>query len=231
MTFKRVLIANRGEIAIRIARAASSLGIDSVAVFTAADSLSLHTKLAGSAREIAGDPVRGYLDIDAVIAAAKASGSDCVHPGYGFLSENAKFAERCKAEGLRFIGPSPASLKLFGEKVEARAFAEKQGVPVVPGASKLASAAEARSAAKSIGYPVMLKASAGGGGRGMRVVSRSEELAEAIASAQREALSAFGSDQLLIEKLVAKPRHIEVQVFGDTHGNVVSLFERECTRR
>src|SRR5690349_20644947 len=153
--FKRVLIANRGEIAIRIARAASSMGIDSVAVFTQPDSLSLHTKLAGAAREIGagGDPVRGYLDIDAVIAAAKASGADCVHPGYGFLSENAKFAERCQAEGLRFIGPAPASLKLFGDKVEARAFAEKHGVPVVPGASKLASAAEAKSAAKSIGYP------------------------------------------------------------------------------
>ena len=136
--FKRVLIANRGEIAIRIARAASSLGVDSVAVFTAADSLSLHTRLAGSAREIGagGDPVRGYLDIDAVIAAAKQSGSDCVHPGYGFLSENATFAQRCQAEGLRFIGPAAATLKLFGDKVAARAFAQAQGIPVVPGARR-----------------------------------------------------------------------------------------------
>src|SRR5882757_8050407 len=169
--FKRVLIANRGEIAIRIARAASSLGIDSVAVFTAADSLSLHTRLAGAAREIGApgaDPVRGYLNIDAVIAAAKESGSDCVHPGYGFLSENATFAQRCQDQGLRFIGPSAASLKLFGDKVEARAFAQAQDIPVVPGAPKLASSTEAKTLAKSIGYPVMLKASAGGGGRGMR---------------------------------------------------------------
>ena len=149
--FKRVLIANRGEIAIRIARAASSLGVDSVAVFTAADSLSLHTKLAGAARELGapgGDPVRGYLDIDAIVAAAKASGSDCVHPGYGFLSENAGFAQRCQAEGLRFIGPAPATLKLFGDKVEARAFAQAQGIPVVPGApAALASGAEAKALA------------------------------------------------------------------------------------
>ena len=227
--FKRVLIANRGEIAIRIARAASSLGIDSVAVFTQADALSLHTKLAGSAREIGGDPVRGYLDIDAVIAAAKASGADCVHPGYGFLSENAKFAELCRTEGLRFIGPSPASLKLFGDKVEARAFAEKHGVPVVPGASKLASAAEARSAAQSIGYPVMLKASAGGGGRGMRVVAMPEEMDDAFARCQGEAEAAFGDRALFLEKIVPRPRHIEVQVLGDGKGNVVHLFERDCS--
>jgi|FEC22Drversion2_1045045.scaffolds.fasta_scaffold00953_10 acetyl/propionyl-CoA carboxylase alpha subunit/acetyl-CoA carboxylase carboxyltransferase component len=231
MMFKRVLIANRGEIAIRIARAASSLGMDSVAVFTSADSLSLHTKLAGTAREIGagGDPVRGYLDIDAIIAAAKASNADCVHPGYGFLSENARFAERCKAEGLRFIGPSSASLKLFGDKVEARAFAEKQGVPVVPGASKLASAAEARNAAKSIGYPVMLKASAGGGGRGMRVVTKPEEMDEAFARCQGEAEAAFGDRALFLEKIVPRPRHIEVQVLGDGKGNVVHFFERDCS--
>ena len=148
--FKRVLIANRGEIAIRIARAAASLGIESVAVFTPADSQSLHTKLADKAREIGknvADPLRAYLDIEAVIAAAKESGADCVHPGYGFLSENASFAERCRAEGLRFIGPSPAALALFGDKVEARAFAEKQGIPVVPGApGALASSADAKAA-------------------------------------------------------------------------------------
>jgi acetyl/propionyl-CoA carboxylase alpha subunit len=171
--FKRVLIANRGEIAIRIARAAASLGVDSVAVFTPADAQSLHTRLADTAREIGkagADPLRAYLDIDAVIAAAKERGADCVHPGYGFLSENAAFAERCRAEGLRFIGPSPAALALFGDKVAARGFAEKQGIPVVPGAPALASSAEAKAMAEKIGYPVMLKASAGGGGRGMRVV-------------------------------------------------------------
>ncbi|MPZ30597.1 MAG: ATP-grasp domain-containing protein [Rhodospirillales bacterium] len=226
---KRVLIANRGEIAIRIARAAASLGVDSVAIFTRPDSLSLHTKLAGAAREIGGDAVRGYLDIEAVIAAAKASGSDCVHPGYGFLSENTLFAERCRAEGLRFIGPSPASLKLFGDKVEARAFAQAQGIPVIPGAPKLASSDEARANAKSIGYPVMLKAAAGGGGRGMRAVARPEEMDEAFARCQGEAEAAFGDRALFLEKIVPRPRHIEVQVLGDGQGNVVHLFERDCS--
>ncbi len=227
--FKRVLIANRGEIAIRIARAAASLGVDAVAIFTRADAMSLHTKLAGSAREIGGDAVRGYLDVEAVIAAAKASGSDCVHPGYGFLSENTLFAERCKAEGLRFIGPSPASLKLFGDKVAARDFAQAQGVPVIPGAPKLASSDDAKAKAKSIGYPVMLKASAGGGGRGMRAVTRPEEMDEAFARCQGEAEAAFGDRALFLEKIVPRPRHIEVQVLGDSQGNVVHLFERDCS--
>lgn len=227
--FKRVLIANRGEIAIRIARAAASLGVDSVAIFTRADSLSLHTKLAGSAREISGDAVRGYLGVEAVIAAAKASGSDCVHPGYGFLSENTLFAERCKAEGLRFIGPSPASLKLFGDKVAARDFAQAQGIPVIPGAPKLASSDEAKAKAKAIGYPVMLKASAGGGGRGMRAVTRPEEMDEAFVRCQSEAEAAFGDRALFLEKIVPRPRHIEVQVLGDGQGNVVHLFERDCS--
>ncbi len=231
--FKRVLIANRGEIAIRIARAASSLGVDSVAVFTAADSLSLHTRLAGTAREIGaagGDPVRGYLDIDAVVAAAKASGSDCVHPGYGFLSENAGFAQHCQAEGLRFVGPTAATLALFGDKVQARAFAQAQGIPVVPGApAALASSDAAKALAKSIGYPVMLKASAGGGGRGMRIVTRPEEMDEAFARCQGEAEAAFGDRALFLEKIVPRPRHIEVQVLGDGQGNVVHLFERDCS--
>lgn len=227
--FKRVLIANRGEIAIRIARAAASLGVESVAVFTRADAMSLHTKLAGSAREIAGDAVRGYLDIEAIIAAAKAGGCDCVHPGYGFLSENTLFAERCKAEGLRFIGPSPKSLKLFGDKVEARAFAEAQGVPVIPGAPKLASSDEAKAQAKAIGYPVMLKASAGGGGRGMRAVARPEEMDDAFVRCQGEAEAAFGDRALFLEKIVPRPRHIEVQVLGDGQGNVVHLFDRDCS--
>jgi acetyl/propionyl-CoA carboxylase alpha subunit/acetyl-CoA carboxylase carboxyltransferase component len=230
--FKRVLIANRGEIAIRIARAAASLGVESVAVFTAADSQSLHTKLADKAREIGksgADPLRAYLDIEAVIAAAKESGADCVHPGYGFLSENATFAERCRAEGLRFIGPSPAALALFGDKVAARAFAEKQGIPVVPGAPALASSDEAKATAHKIGYPVMLKASAGGGGRGMRVVTKPEEMDEAFARCQGEALAAFGNDAVFLEKIVPRPRHIEVQVLGDGQGNVVHLFERDCS--
>jgi acetyl/propionyl-CoA carboxylase alpha subunit/acetyl-CoA carboxylase carboxyltransferase component len=230
--FKRVLIANRGEIAIRIARAAASLGVESVAVFTPADAQSLHTKLADAAREIGkdgADPLRPYLDIEAVIAAAKDSGADCVHPGYGFLSENAGFAERCRTEGLRFIGPSPAALALFGDKVAARAFAEKQDIPVVPGAPTLASSTEAKATAQKIGYPVMLKASAGGGGRGMRVVTNPEEMDEAFARCQGEAQAAFGNNAVFLEKIVPRPRHIEVQVLGDGQGNVVHLFERDCS--
>ena len=231
--FKRVLIANRGEIAIRIARAAASLSVESVAVFTSADSQSLHTKLADKACEIgknASDSLRPYLDIDAVIAAAKESGADCVHPGYGFLSENASFAERCRAEGLRFIGPSPAALALFGDKVAARVFAEKQGIPVVPGAAgALASSADAKAMADKIGYPVMLKASAGGGGRGMRIVATPAEMDEAFARCQGEAQAAFGDSAVFLEKIVPRPRHIEVQVLGDGQGNVVHLFERDCS--
>jgi len=227
--FKRVLIANRGEIAIRIARAAASLGVDSVAIFTQPDSMSLHTKLAGSARQIGGEAIRGYLDVEAIIAAAKASDCDCVHPGYGFLSENTLFAERCKAEALRFIGPSPESLKLFGDKVAARAFAEAQGIPVIPGAPKLASADDAKAKAKATGYPVMLKASAGGGGRGMRAVTKAEEMADAFARCQSEAEAAFGDRAVFLEKIVARPRHIEVQVLGDGKGNVVHLYERDCS--
>ena len=231
--FKRVLIANRGEIAIRVARAAASLGIESVAVFTPADSQSLHTRLATKAVEIGrtiADPLRAYLDIEAIISAAKASGADSIHPGYGFLSENANFAERCRAEGLRFIGPSPAALALFGDKVEARAFAQIQGIPVVPGApGALASSADAKAVAQSIGYPVMLKASAGGGGRGMRIVTGSTEMGEAFARCQGEAQAAFGNGTVFLEKIVPRPRHIEVQVLGDAQGHVVHLFERDCS--
>ena len=233
--FKRVLIANRGEIAIRIARAASSLGVESVAVYAPADSLSLHTQLATTARELgtpcaSTDPVRAYLDIDAIIAAAKGTGCDCVHPGYGFLSENANFAQRCQNEGLRFIGPQAASLTLFGDKVEARAFAQSQGIPVVPGApAALASSDEAKTLARAVGYPVMLKAAAGGGGRGMRLVAKAAEMDDAFARCQSEAEAAFGDRALFLEKIVPRPRHIEVQVLGDGQGNVVHLYERDCS--
>ncbi|MBP8307733.1 MAG: ATP-grasp domain-containing protein [Burkholderiaceae bacterium] len=234
--FNRVLIANRGEIAIRIARAAASLGIESVAVHAPIDSLSLHSKLATQALEIGAhlsrtaDPVRAYLDIDAIIDAARRSGSDCVHPGYGFLSENAAFAQRCRDEGLRFVGPSPETLALFGDKVKARTFAQSLDIPVVPGTpTPLASAEDAKALAQSLGYPVMLKAAAGGGGRGMRAISRPDELAEAFARCQSEALAAFGDGSVFLEKLVPRPRHIEVQVLGDGQGNVVHLFERDCS--
>jgi acetyl/propionyl-CoA carboxylase alpha subunit/acetyl-CoA carboxylase carboxyltransferase component len=233
--FKRVLIANRGEIAIRISRAAASLGVESVAIYAPIDALALHAKLSTQAREIASaspsvDPVRAYLDIDAIIAAAKASGADCVHPGYGFLSENALFAERCASQGLRFIGPSPASLALFGDKVAARKFAQSLGVRVVPGSDEpLQSLDTALKIAEKIGYPVMLKAAAGGGGRGMRAVSRKEAMADALARCQSEAQAAFGDAAVFLEKLVVRPRHIEVQVLGDGLGNVVHLFERDCS--
>ena len=233
--FKRVLIANRGEIAIRIARAAASLGIESVAVYAPADSQSLHTKLATSARELrvrcaSTDPVRAYLDIDALLAIARETACDCVHPGYGFLAENANFAERCRSAGVTFVGPAPSTLALFGDKVEARAFAQSQGIPVVPGApAALASGAEARAMAQSVGYPVMLKASAGGGGRGMRLVARDEDMEEAFARCQGEAQTAFGDSAVFLEKVVPRPRHIEVQVLGDGAGNVVHLHERDCS--
>ncbi len=234
--FKRVLIANRGEIAIRIARAADALGVESVAVYAPIDALALHTRLSTQALEIgagsstSGDPVRAYLDIEAIIAAAKASGADCIHPGYGFLSENAHFAERCQSEGLRFVGPSPASLALFGDKVEARKFAQALGVSVVPGAAAvLSSIEEAKASAHKVGYPVMLKAAAGGGGRGMRTVARDEEMADAFARCQSEAEAAFGNRAMFLEKLVVRPRHIEVQVLGDGLGNVVHLYERDCS--
>ena len=231
--FKRVLIANRGEIAIRIARAASALGVESVGVYPAVDRLALHTQLTSSAREIgsaSADPVRAYLDIEAIIAAAKASDCDCVHPGYGFLSENANFAQRCAMEGLRFIGPSPASLALFGDKIEARAFAQSLQIPVLAGTpGPLASGDEARAMAQAVGYPVMLKAAAGGGGRGMRVVANAEDMAEAFARCQGEAEAAFGNRAVFLEKLVPRPRHIEVQVLGDSQGQVIHLHERDCS--
>ncbi len=231
--FKRVLIANRGEIAIRVARAASALGVESVAVHAPADALSLHTRITTASRPIgdaAADPVRAYLDIDALIQAAKASGCDCVHPGYGFLSENAVFAQRCLSEGLAFIGPRPDTLGLFGDKTRARKLAQSLGIPVVPGSPHaLASADEASAAAKALGYPVMLKAAAGGGGRGMRAVDSAGEMAAAFARCQSEAQAAFGDGAVFLEKLVARPRHIEVQILADSHGDVVHLHERDCS--
>lgn len=232
----RVLVSNRGEIAIRIAKAAAGLGMESVGVHAPADSLALHTRFTTESVEIdprgpnSGDPVAAYLDADSLIQAAKANGCDCVHPGYGFLAENAAFAERCAAEGLTFVGPSPASLSLFGDKVRARAFAQSLDIPVVPGSENpLTSPEEALSLANNLGYPVMLKASAGGGGRGMRLVAGHEDMAEAFLRCRSEAEAAFGDGSLFLEKFVASPRHIEVQILGDSHGNVVHLHERDCS--
>ena len=230
--FKRVLIANRGEIAIRIARAADALGIATVSVFAAADSLGLHTRVTTQSRELKGeaDPVRAYLDIDALIAIAKETACDCVHPGYGFLAENAAFAARCAAEGIAFIGPKPETLALFGDKVRAKALARETGVPVVPGSHEaLADADAAAAVAAEIGYPVMLKAAAGGGGRGMRRVESSADMAAAFARCASEAAAAFGDGAIFVEKLIQAPRHIEVQILADQAGGTIHLWERDCS--
>ncbi len=232
--FKRVLIANRGEIAIRVARAASALGIESVSVYAPADALSLHTRVTTQSRAIgnssSNDPVRAYLDIEAMIEAARGAGCDCVHPGYGFLSENAAFAKRCAEADIAFIGPRPETLALFGNKVKARELARSLKIPIVPGSSDAAaSVEEAMAAAKAISYPVMLKAAAGGGGRGMRTVAGADEMAAAFARCQSEAQAAFGDGSVFVEKLIERPRHIEVQILADTRGNAVHLYERDCS--
>ena len=231
---ERVLISNRGEIAIRIVKAASALGMESVGVYPAADSLSLHTRLATSAVQIGNgapdDPVAAYLDAEALVAAAQRSGCDCVHPGYGFLAENADFAQQCADAGLAFVGPPPAALSLFGDKVRSRQLAASLDIPVVPGSDDpVPSASDAADLAGLLGYPVMLKAAAGGGGRGMRRVTSADSMAEAFARCRSEAEAAFGSGALFVEKLVERPRHIEVQVLADGHGDVVHLHERDCS--
>ena len=234
--FKRVLIANRGEIAIRIAKAATALGMESVGVYAPVDSASLHTRYTTENSEIGNsagdqaDPVSAYLNIEALVDVAKATGCDCVHPGYGFLSENAEFASKCVAEGIAFIGPSPAALILFGDKVRARALATSIDIPIVDGSEEsVESAAEAQELALDIGYPVMLKAAAGGGGRGMRVVEQEAEMSDAFERCQSEAKAAFGNPTLFLEKWISNPRHIEVQVLGDSEGNLVHLHERDCS--
>ena len=232
--FKRVLIANRGEIAIRVARAAAALGVESVSVYAPVDALSLHTRVATTSHALGtsqeSDPVRAYLDIEELIEAAKTNGCDCVHPGYGFLSENPAFAERCLKDGVTFIGPRPETLRLFGDKTKARALAHSVGIPIVAGSPlAVANGDEASTVAAAIGYPVMLKATAGGGGRGMRAVAGRDEMAAAFTRCQSEALATFGDGSVFVEKLIARPRHIEVQILADTHGNIVHLYERDCS--
>ena len=231
MPFHRLLIANRGEIAIRIARAASESGLATVAVHPFDDALSLHVRAADECYEIPGRGVRAYLDIEAVIAAAKATGCDALHPGYGFLSENALLARRCAEEGIIFVGPSPDSLDLFGDKVKAKALARRCGLPVIEGTTGATTLDEARAffASPGAGGAVMIKAVAGGGGRGMRIVEDASGLEEAYARCQSEAKAAFGSDQVYLERLIRKARHIEVQIIGDHYGAISHLWERECT--
>jgi 3-methylcrotonyl-CoA carboxylase alpha subunit len=227
----KLLIANRGEIAQRIIKTAALLGVKTVAVFSEADRGAPFTRLAGETADIGPGPAaESYLRGDKIIAAAKATGAEAVHPGYGFLAENADFAEAVGKAGLIFVGPSPDAMRRMGGKAEAKAIAAAAGVPVVPGYAGDSQSAKALAReAKAIGYPILIKAVAGGGGRGMRLVEREEGLAAALESAQREARAAFGDGRVLLEKLIARPRHIEVQVFGDRHGNVVHLYERDCS--
>ena len=231
MTIKKLLIANRGEIAIRIARAAAELGIVTVAVFPDDDAQSLHVRKTDEARLIPGRGARAYLDIAAVVAAAVATGCDAVHPGYGFLSENGAFARACAAAKLTFVGPNPAALELFGDKTKAKALAARCGVPLIAGTSAATSLAEAHAFFASLGSggAMMIKAIAGGGGRGMRVVDDTAQLDDAYARCQSEALAAFGNGDLYVERLIRDARHIEVQIVGDRHGAVTQIGERECT--
>lgn len=231
MPFRKLLIANRGEIAIRIARAAAESGLTTVAIHPADDAASLHVRIADQAEQIPGRGARAYLDIEAVIAAAKAAGCDALHPGYGFLSENADLARRCAEEGITFVGPSPEALRLFGDKVAAKELAKRCGVPIIAGTVGPSTLEEVQAFFASLGDKpaVMIKAMAGGGGRGMRVVERAEDLADAYARCQSEAKAAFGYEGVYAERLIRNARHIEVQIIGDRHGNVSQLWERECT--
>jgi acetyl-CoA carboxylase biotin carboxylase subunit len=229
--FKKILVANRGEIALRVICACKELGIRSVAIYSEADRNSLHVRFADEAICI-GPPqlALSYLNIPTVISAAEIANVDAIHPGYGLLSENANFAEVCEACHIKFIGPTPGVIRLMGEKEKARAAMKQHGVPILPGSDGVvASAEEAREWARQVGFPVMLKATAGGGGRGMRIVRDEDELPALYRQAQSEASAAFGNGDLYLEKYVERPRHIEFQVLGDEHGNVVSLGERECS--
>ncbi|MBK7706353.1 MAG: acetyl-CoA carboxylase biotin carboxylase subunit [Acidobacteria bacterium] len=229
--FKKILIANRGEIACRVIRACREMKIGTVAVYSDADRNALHVRMADEAYHIGPPPSsESYLRGDKILEVAKKSGAEAIHPGYGFLSENAGFVRTVTDSGLVFIGPSPEAMEAMGGKMSARKIATDAGVPIVPGTTEpLSSAEEALAVSREIGFPVMLKASAGGGGKGMRLVHREEDLKNALAAAQSEAMASFGDDSVYVEKGVVRPRHIEIQVFSDKHGNHVYLGERECS--
>jgi len=231
IAFKKILIANRGEIALRIGRACRELGIGTVAVYSEADRAGLHVLECDEAYLLGPAPAtESYLRGDLIIDIAQRAGVDAIHPGYGFLSENANFAEACERAGIKFIGPPASAMRVLGSKTRARQAADEAGMPRTPGSTQpLASLAEAYTVADEIRYPVMLKAAAGGGGKGMRAVTRREELKPAFEAAQSEALRAFGSDEVYLEKLIERPRHIEIQVLADEHGNCIYLGERECS--
>ena len=228
----KLLVANRSEIAIRVFRSAHELGIRTVAIYAHEDRFALHRFKADEAYVVGrpGEPIRSYLDIDAIVALAKAHGVDGIHPGYGFLSENPDFAAACAAAGITFVGPRVELLQTLGDKTAARELAHRAGVPILAGSSRpVSSQADALAIARELGWPVILKAAHGGGGRGMRVVHGEDELAVALESAQRESKTAFGSASVFVEKFIQRARHIEVQLLGDLHGNLVHLFERDCS--
>jgi acetyl-CoA carboxylase, biotin carboxylase subunit len=229
--FKKILIANRGEIAVRVIRACHELGITAVAVYSDVDRTSLHVLKADEAHHIgAAAAAESYLNIEKIVDVAERSGADAIHPGYGFLSENAKFARACSEAGVKFIGPTAAAMELMGSKTRARQQMEKAGIPFVPGTSRgLESFEQAEQVAKEIDYPIMLKAAAGGGGKGMRLVRSRDELRTALESAKSEAQRSFGDSDVYIEKAIVSPRHIEMQLLADEHGNTVYLGERECS--
>lgn len=228
--FSKLLIANRGEIAVRVIRACREMGIKTVAVYSEADRDSLHVRLADEAFCIGPPPsTRSYLNITSIISVAEVTGAEAVHPGYGFLAEKAAFAEVCESCGLTFVGPPVAALEVMGAKARAREVVAGAGVPVVPGSAGVVNAAQAVEIAGEIGYPVLIKASAGGGGRGMRIAHHKEGLLQAMQTAQAEAQSSFGNPDVYIEKYIEEPRHIEVQVLGDKYGNIIYLGERDCS--
>lgn len=228
---KKILVANRGEIAVRVMRSCREMGIETVAVYSDADRTSMHVRYADEAYNIGPAPSReSYLNIENIIAAAKTAGADAIHPGYGFLSENAAFSLRCKDEGIKFIGPDAYAITTMGDKITARQTMIRSGVPVVPGTTeKLTDEAKAIEVVQEIGFPIMIKASAGGGGKGMRLVRGMADLLPMLRMARSEAMNAFGDDAVYIEKYIESPHHIEFQILADQHGNVVHLFERECS--
>ena len=229
--FKKILIANRGEIALRIIRACREMGIQSVVVHSTADANAMAVRLADESVCI-GPPASkdSYLNIQSILSAASLTGAEAIHPGYGFLSENAQFARMVEEHGFVFIGPKPEHIDMMGDKVMAKKTAKKLGLPVIPGSEEaISSAEEGRAFADTAGYPVLIKAASGGGGKGMKVVRKSEEFSEAFSTARAEAKANFGDDRVYLEKYLEKPRHIEIQIFGDTHGNAIHLGERDCS--
>ncbi|MBT4486000.1 MAG: 3-methylcrotonyl-CoA carboxylase, partial [Rhodospirillaceae bacterium] len=230
-TFESILVANRGEIAVRVMSTAQSLGYRAIAVYSEADAQAPHVQMADDAVLIGPAPVgESYLDMARILKAAKASGAQAIHPGYGFLAENASFAQACEDAGLVFIGPGVEAIDLMGNKAAAKRRMIDADVPCVPGYEGDDQSDEAMiREANNIGFPLMVKAAAGGGGRGMRLVEQSGDVADALAAARSEALNAFGSDELILERAIIRPRHVEVQVFADSHGNVIHLGERDCS--